>query len=72
MIAALLQYAVGLRFESYALGLSLVRFAAIVPGTCSLIKYSYQIRTNIVKQSTFGISQYAIWSDFFGNVFCGT
>jgi len=43
-----------------------------VPGVCSLIKYSYQIRANILNRSTAGISSWAIWSDFLGNVFCGS
>ena len=72
LVVALLQLATGLRLETYAYGLSLVRFSAIVPGTCSLVKYYYQIRTNVIKKSTAGISHYAIWSDFLGNVFCFT
>ena len=48
-IAAVLQWIFGLRFESYAFGFSLVQFAAIVPAMSSLIKYSYQIRANIIK-----------------------
>ena len=49
-----------------------MQFAAVVPGVCSLIKYSYQIRSNIKNRSVAGISPYAIWSDFLGNAFCGT
>ena len=26
----------------------------------------------MIKQSTAGVSKFAIWSDFLGNVFCGT
>ena len=58
------------RFESYA-GLSLVQFAGIIPGSCSLVKYFYQIRSNVIKRSTAGVSWFAIWTDFFGNVCCG-
>ena len=55
LAAALLQLA-GVEFESYAFGLSLLQFAALVPATSSLIKYSYQIRSNIIRGSTAGLS----------------
>ena len=71
MTALLLQWSFNLRFESYACGFSLVQLAAIVPATCSLIKYSYQIRANMINKSTAGVSKFAMWTDFLGNVFCG-
>ena len=72
IFASFLEHIFNCPLENYAFGLSLVRFAAFVPGTCSLIKYYFQIRINIIKQSTRGVSKYAYWSDFAGNVCCGT
>ena len=58
------------RLESYA-GLSLVQLTGIMPGTCSLLKYFYQIRSNMINKSTDGVSRFAVWTDFLGNMFCG-
>ena len=49
LFAASLEYVLNCPLESYAFGLSLVRFAGLVPATSSLIKYFFQIRANIVK-----------------------
>ena len=70
-LVATVEYIFNCPLESYAFGISLIQCSALVPATSSLIKYSFQIKANIVKQSTEGVSKYAYWSDFSGNVFYG-
>ena len=67
--AAILQFEFHVRCELY-MGFSLIIFTALIKAASSLVKYLYQIRCNMVKRSTFGVSKFAIWSDFVGTIFC--
>ena len=70
-VATCLEYVLHVRCESY-MGISLIVFAALIKAGSSLVKYLYQIKCNMVKRSTFGVSKFAIWSDFIGTLFCFT
>ena len=69
IIGTFVQYFAKVRFESYT-GFSLILYAAFIKAGSSLVKYLYQIRCNMVKGSTSGVSKFAIWSNFLGTIFC--